>query len=62
VKYVRKAYFFLSKSERERKRQIPYDLTYIWNLIYSTNESFHRKETHGRGEQTFGCQRAEGRE
>ena len=34
-----------SKSERER--QIPYDITYIWNLIYSTNESFHRKENHG---------------
>ena len=25
----------LSKSERER--QIPYDFTYIWNLIYGTN-------------------------
>ena len=32
-----------SKSERER--QIPYDITYIWNLMYSTNEPFHRKET-----------------
>ena len=32
----------LSKSERER--QIPYDITYIWNLIYSTNEPFHRKK------------------
>ena len=38
------------KSERER--QIPYDITYIWNLIYGTNESFHRKENHGHGEQT----------
>ena len=27
-----------------------------WNLIYSTNEPFHRKETHGLGEQTGGCQ------
>ena len=36
------------KSERER--QIPYDITYIWNLIYSTNEPFHRKENHGLGE------------
>ena len=32
----------LSKSERER--QIPYNITYIWTLIYSTNELFHRKE------------------
>ena len=44
----------LSKSERER--QISYDITYIWNLIYSTNEPSHRKETHGLREQTCGCQ------
>ena len=31
----------------ERKRQIPYDITYIWNLIRGTNEPFHRKENHG---------------
>ena len=34
----------------ERQRQIPYDITYNWNLIYSTNEHFHRKENHGLGE------------
>ena len=34
----------------ERERQIPYDITYIWNLVYSPNEPFHRKETHGLGE------------
>ena len=44
----------LSKSERER--QIPNEITYIWYLIYSTNEPFPRKETHGLGEQTCGCQ------
>ena len=33
------------------------DITYIWNLIYSTNKPFHRKETHGLGEQTC-CQGA----
>ena len=32
-----------SKSERER--QIPYDITYIWNLIYGTNEPIFRIET-----------------
>ena len=37
-----------SKSEGER--QIPYDITDNWNLIYSTNEPFHRKENHGFGE------------
>ena len=26
------------------------------NLIYGTNESFHRKENHGLGEQTCSCQ------
>ena len=36
-------------SESERERQIPYDVTYIWNLIYDTNEFFHRKENHGLG-------------
>ena len=37
-------------SQSERERQIPYDITYIWNLIYGTNEPFHRKETHGLGD------------
>ena len=34
----------------ERESQIPYDINYIWNLIYGTNEPFHRKEIHGLGE------------
>ena len=32
----------LSKSERER--QIPYNITYIWNIVYGTKKPFHRKE------------------
>ena len=44
-------------SKAERKGQIPYDITYIWNLIYGTSEPFHKKENHGHGEQTCGCQR-----
>ena len=43
-------------SNSERERQIPYDIPYIWTLTYSTNEAFHRKETHGLGKQTCGCQ------
>ena len=35
-----------SKSERER--QIPYGITYIWNLIYGTNKPFHRKDLENR--------------
>ena len=32
-----------SKSERER--QIPYDITYMWNLKYDTNEFIYKTET-----------------
>ena len=32
-----------SKSERER--QIPYDITYMWNLNYDTNEAIYETET-----------------
>ena len=45
---IRGSYTMWSKSERERN--IPYDITYIWNLIQSTNEAFDRKETHGLGD------------
>ena len=38
-----------------RERQMPYDITHIWYLIYSTNEPFHRKGNHGLGEQTCCC-------
>ena len=44
----------------ERERQIPYDIICIWNLIYGINEPFHRKENHGHGEQTCGCQGGRG--
>ena len=32
-----------SKSERER--QIPYDITFMWNLKYDTNELFYEIKT-----------------
>ena len=48
-----------SKSKRERK--IPYDIPYIRNLVYGTNESFtEKKQTPEHGEQTCGCQGGEG--
>ena len=40
----------------QKEKEIPHDITYIWNLIYGTNEPFHRKENHGLGELTCGCQ------
>ena len=46
-----------------RKRKIPYDITYMWNLKYGTGDSIYKTETdHGHGEQTYGCQGGEGRE
>ena len=39
-----------SKSERER--QIPYDITYIWNLKYDTNEPIYETETDSRTQRT----------
>ena len=37
--------------------QIPYDITYIWNLIYGTNEPIYRKETNSWTWRTdCGCQ------
>ena len=36
----------LSKSERER--QIPYDITYMWNIKYGTNEPIHKPEIHSK--------------
>ena len=43
-----------SKSEKER--QIPYDITYMWNLKYNTNEQTYETKTDSDREQTCGCQ------
>ena len=32
----------------QREKDIPYDITYIWSLIYATNEPIYRKETNSR--------------
>ena len=29
----------------ERERQIPYDITYMWNIKYDTNEPIYKRET-----------------
>ena len=34
----------LSEVKSERKRQIPYDVTYMWNLKYDTNEPIYKTE------------------
>ena len=42
----------VSQKEKDKYHMI----SHIWNLIYGTNERFHRKEHHVLGEQTYGCQ------
>ena len=45
-------------SEVSQKEKDKYHIiAHIWNLIYGTNEHFQRKETHGLGEQPYGCQK-----
>ena len=44
ARWMERETLILSGVKSERDRQIPYDITYIWNLIYSTNEPFHRKK------------------
>ena len=49
---------YLSKgSKSERKRQVSYVTTFMWNLKYDTNEFTHKTET----KQTYGYQRGKGR-
>ena len=52
----------LSEVKSERERQIPYDITYLWNLKYDTDDPIYKKETdHSQGEQPCGSQRGVGK-
>ena len=44
----------------QKKKDKQHMISHIWNLIYSTNETFHRKENHGHEEQTYGGQEGAG--
>ena len=33
------------QSKSDRERQIPYDITYMWNLKYDPNELIYETET-----------------
>ena len=49
-------------SKPKRKRQLPYDITYLWNLKYGTDDSIYKTETdQGQGEQSCGIQGEGGR-
>ena len=37
--------YHTKRSKSERERQIPYDITYMWNLKYGTNETIYNIET-----------------
>ena len=37
--------YHTKRSKSERKRQIPYDITHMWNLKYDTNEPIYETET-----------------
>ena len=44
-------------SKAQRERHIPYNIPYMWNLKYGTNDPTYKTETdHGHGEQTCVCQ------
>ena len=43
-----------------RERQIPYHLTYMWNVKNNLNEKTGRKQSHSYREQSDGCQSGEG--
>ena len=38
----------------QKEKQIPYDITYLWNLVYDTNLSTNQKQTHRHREQMRG--------
>ena len=40
--------YHIKWSKSERERQIPYDITYMWNLKYDTNEPIYESETESR--------------
>ena len=36
--------YYTKWSRSEREKQIPYDITYMWNLIYDTKELIYERE------------------
>ena len=37
--------YYMKQNKSERERQIPYDITYMWNLKYDTHEQICETET-----------------
>ena len=51
--------YYTKRNKSERERPTPYDITYMWNLKYDTNE--HIYETDRYREQICDCQGGWGR-
>ena len=49
-------YFSKEDIQMVNSRQIVYDITYVQNLKYDTNECIYKTETFTNREQTCGCQ------
>ena len=45
--------YYTKWNKSERERQIPHDITYMWNLKYDKNAK--QKQIHGYGTQICGC-------
>ena len=37
--------YYIKQSKSERERQISYDITYMWNIKYDTNELIYEPQT-----------------
>ena len=47
--------FHSKRSKSDRGRQIPYDITYVWNLTHDISDVFMKqKQTHRHRKQTYG--------
>ena len=44
------------RSQSERERQIPYNITSMWHLKYGTNEPIYKTQTPRQRELSWGCQ------
>ena len=42
----------LKQNKSERERQIPYDITYVWNIKYDTNELNYETELNSQLQRT----------
>ena len=45
VTWIELDIIMLSELKSDRERQIPYDITYMWNQKYDTNELIYGTET-----------------